>query len=78
MYDHISYRKALLASREFLRVRPDWFPESAVARWTALMNLLTEAAMTVSALLNLITSIISLRKVLVSKTSPEPPEEEDE
>ena len=42
------------------------------------MNLLTESAMTVSALLNLITSVISLRKVLAPKTSPEPHEEDDE
>jgi hypothetical protein len=42
------------------------------------MNLLTESAMTVSALLNLIISAISLRMVLAPKTSPEPPAEEDE
>jgi len=78
MYDHASYRKAQLASREFLRVCSYWFPDSATVPWTALMNLLTESAMTVSALLNLITSVISLRKVLAPKSSPEPPEEDDE
>lgn len=78
MYDHASYRKAPLAPRGFLRVCSCWFPDSAAARWTATMNLLIESAMTVSALLNLITSVISLRMVLAPKTSPELPEEEDE
>jgi hypothetical protein len=42
------------------------------------MNLLTQSAMTVSALLNLVASVISLRMALAPKTSPEPSEEEDE